>query len=145
MYQAARAQLVEEVIAPSLRQGHWVLSDRFYTSTIAFQCHARGLSRSDVDWLSNYACDGLKPDAVVFIDIPVEESERRLYKRTTSSGESKDRMEQENKNFHNKVREGYLLQAVEEPMKWLVLDGMKTPDELLNDVVTYFRGKKWLV
>jgi dTMP kinase len=145
MYQASRAQLVEEIIAPQLRLGHWVLSDRFYTSTIAFQCQARGLSRADVDWLNNYACDGLKPDLVVFIDIPIEESEKRLQKRTTTSGENKDRMELENSVFHSKVREGYLLQAREEPGKWLVLDGMKTPDQLLNDVIDHMRGKKWLV
>lgn len=144
MYQAARAQLVDEIIAPRLKQGHWVLSDRFYSSTIAFQCHARGLNRSDVDWLNNYACNGIVPDAVVFIDIPVAESQRRLHKRTTSLGETKDRMEQENLDFHEKVREGYLSQAREAPGSWLVLDGMRTPDELLSDVVAHFRGKQWL-
>jgi dTMP kinase len=145
MYQAARAQLVSEVIAPRLKQGHWVLSDRFYSSTIAFQCHARGLSRADVDWLNHYACDGLKPDAVIFIDIPVEESQRRLNQRTAAAGESKDRMEQEDQDFHKRVRDGYLLQAREQPASWLVLDGMKSPDELLEDVLAHFRGKKWLL
>jgi dTMP kinase len=144
MYQAARAQLVDEVIEPSLKKGHWVLSDRFYSSTIAFQCHARGLSRADVDWLSNYACNGLKPDTVIFIDISIEESQRRVHQRTSKAGENKDRMESENVEFHEKVREGYLLQAREQPGSWLVLDGLRTPDQLLDDVVGHFRSRKWL-
>jgi thymidylate kinase len=54
-------------------------------------------------------------------------------------------MEQEDLDFHKRVRDGYLLQAKEEPASWLVLNGLKTPDELLNDVLAHFRGKKWLV
>ena len=145
MYQAARAQLVDELIQPYLLQGRWVLSDRFYTSTIAFQCHARGIPRSDVDWLNNYACDGLKPDLVVFIDIPVEESQKRMERRTQSGGEQKDRMENENLQFHQKVRQGYLLQAQEDPARWLVLDGFRKPEELFEDVVSKLREKKWLL
>jgi len=145
MYQAARAQLVDEVIEPNLKKGNWVLSDRFYSSTIAFQSHARGLNRVDVDWLNSYACGPVKPDAVIFIDIPVEESQKRVHSRTSKGGDAKDRMEQEDLAFHKRVRDGYLLQAREAPQGWLVLDGMKSPDELLADVVADFRSKKWLV
>ncbi len=144
MYQAARAQLVEEKIRPQLQQGIWVLSDRFFSSTIAFQCFARGLSRPDVDWLNRYACDGLEPDLVVFIDIPVSESEKRIQGRETSTGVSKDRMENENRSFHEKVRQGYLAQAKEKPAQWLVLDGMRSPDELFTQVLNHFRSQKWL-
>jgi len=144
MYQAARAQLVGEIIKPKLQKGEWVLSDRFYSSTLAFQGQARGLERDDIHWLNNFASAGLKPDAVVFIDIPVEESQRRLNKRETASGESKDRMELEDSGFHGRVREGYLRQAREDADRWLVLDGMRTPDELLQDVISYFKGKQWL-
>lgn len=143
MYQAARAQLVDEIIAPSLKKGRWVLSDRFYSSTIAFQCHARGLDRADVDWLSRYACSGLVPDLVVFIDIPVEESQRRLNSRGASLGETKDRMEQENIAFHERVRQGYLAQAKENPQGWLVLDGTRTPAQLVDDVMAHLRGRQW--
>lgn len=145
MYQAARAQLVEEKIRPLLQKGVWVLSDRFFSSTIAFQCFARGLSRSDVDWLNHYACAGLEPDLVIFIDIPVSESERRIQGRESSTGVSKDRMENENRSFHEKVRQGYLSQAQEKPSQWLVLDGLLSPHQLFENVLAHFRSQKWLV
>lgn len=144
LYEAARAQLVDEVIRPTLAQKIWVLSDRFYSSTVAFQAVARNLGRKDIDWLNNYACDGLIPDLVVFIDITVDESQRRLNRRQTSDGSSADRMEQENLDFHERVRQGYLLQAKENPKGWLVLNGMKTPDELFNDTAKEFERRGWL-
>ncbi len=144
MYQAARSQLVSEKIRPYLQNKTWVLSDRFYSSTIAFQCYARELNRSDIDWLNNYACEGLQPHLVIFIDIPVEESARRIQKRVTATGTEQDRMEKENKDFHEKVRQGYLAQAKENPQNWLVLDGFLTPDQLFEEVLKYLKGKKWL-
>jgi dTMP kinase len=144
LYQASRAQLVAEKIRPSLEKGIWVLSDRFYSSTIAFQCFARGLSRTDVEWLSHYACGGLKPDLVIYIDITVEESEKRIDRRTSTSGVKKDRMEQENRQFHERVRAGYLAQAKENPQQWLVLDGLLSPDELFQRVLAHFRRQQWL-
>ncbi len=144
LYQASRAQLVHEKIRPALSKDIWVLSDRFYSSTVAFQCFARGLERQDIQWLNNYACAGLVPDLVIYIDISVDESEKRVQKRVLSNGENKDRMEQENRTFHEKVRQGYLAQAQENPQSWLVLDGQKNPDELFSQVLEYFRSKKWL-
>jgi dTMP kinase len=144
LYQASRAQLVAEKIRPSLAKGVWVLSDRFYSSTIAFQCFARGLNRADVEWLSHYACGGLKPDLTIYIDITVEESEKRIHRRTTTSGAAKDRMEQENREFHERVRTGYLAQAQENPQQWLVLNGLLNPDELFQKVMEHFRSQKWL-
>lgn len=144
MYEAARAQLVDEIIRPTLAQKIWVLSDRFYSSTVAFQAVARNLGRHDIDWLNNYACAGLVPDLVVFIDIPVSESQRRLGKRQSSDGSKADRMEQEDLDFHERVRQGYLVQAKENPKGWLVLDGMKTPDELFTDTSSHFERLGWL-
>ncbi len=144
MYQAARAQLVSEKIKPYLEQKTWVLADRFYSSTIAFQCFARELQRADIDWLNRYACQGLEPDLVIFIDIPVEESAKRIQKRVAAIGTEQDRMEKENSAFHEKVRQGYLAQAKEDPARWLVLDGFLTPDQLFEKVLEHLRGKKWL-
>ncbi|MCC6137362.1 MAG: dTMP kinase [Bdellovibrionaceae bacterium] len=144
LYEAARAQLVDEVILPLLAKKVWVLSDRFYSSTVAFQAVARNLGRKDIDWLNNYACAGLVPDLVVYIDITVAESQRRLNKRQTSDGSKADRMEQENLDFHERVRQGYLQQAQEAPKGWLVLDGTKTPDELFNETSQYFERLGWL-
>lgn len=144
MYQAARAELVGKQIAPALKQGQWVLSDRFYSSTIAFQSEARGLDRTAIDWLNNYACSGLKPDLVIFIDITVEESQKRLHQRCGQTGTVHDRMELEKEEFHQKVRQGYLKQANSEPSSWLVLDGLKSPEGLFADVVKYLEENQWL-
>lgn len=144
LYQAARAQLVSEKIRPALAKNTWVLADRFFSSTIAFQCFARELDRGDIDWLNSYACDGLEPDLVIFIDIPVEESVKRIQKRTAAIGTEQDRMEKESAAFHKKVRQGYLAQAEEAPDRWLVLDGFLTPDQLFDEVLKSLRGKKWL-
>ncbi len=144
LYEAARAQLVDEVIAPALKSQTWVLSDRFYSSTVAFQAVARNLGRGDIDWLNNYACDGLVPDLVVFIDITVEESQKRLNRRQSTDGSKADRMEQEAFDFHERVRQGYLLQAKENPKGWLVLDGMKTPDDLFAQTAKHFERLGWL-
>ncbi|MBY0313906.1 MAG: dTMP kinase [Bdellovibrionales bacterium] len=144
MYEASRTQLVHEIIQPSLAQKKWVLSDRFYSSTIAFQSQARGLERKDIDWLNHYACNGIVPDLVIFIDIPVEESQRRLQQRTAATNTKHDRMENENKQFHERVRKGYLLQAEENPKGWLVLDGMQTPEQLFKIVQNDFKGRQWL-
>jgi dTMP kinase len=144
MYEASRAQLVDERIKPALDAGKWVISDRFYSSTIAFQCFARGLNLEEVEWLNHYACSGLQPDLFIFIDISVEESQRRQNKRNLQTGGKPDRMENENVDFHQKVRQGYLQQAKDSPERWLVLDGMKTPKELFEDVRKHLQDQKWL-
>lgn len=144
LYEAARAQLVDELIRPLLAKKIWVLSDRFYSSTVAFQAVARQLGRDNIDWLNTYACDGLVPDLVVYIDITVEESQKRLNRRQTSDGSTADRMEQENLSFHEKVRSGYLLQAEEFPEGWLVLDGRRTPEQLFEDTENHLARLGWL-
>lgn len=144
MYQAARAQMVSEFIRPALAQKQWVISDRFYTSTIAFQCWARGLDLKEVEWLNRYACDGLEPDLVIYIDITVAESQRRQNERNTKTGSVPDRMENENSAFHERVRQGYLQQAKDSPKNWLVLDGLRRPEQLITDVITKMQEKQWL-
>lgn len=145
LYEAARSQLVSEKVLPGLKAGEWVLSDRFYSSTVAFQCGARGLSREAVDWLNEYASHSLKPDLTIFIDITVAESRRRISKRTSQGGEAEDRMEQESLDFHEKVRTGYLDQAEQRPSEWLILDGTKTPEQLVADVMKEFEVRSWVV
>lgn len=144
LYEAARAQLVDELIRPLILQNTWVLSDRFYSSTVAFQAVARHLGRASIDWLNTYACDGLVPDLVVYIDITVEESQRRLNRRQISDGSSADRMEQEDLAFHERVRAGYLLQAQEYPKGWLVLDGQRSPQQLFEDTAEHLVRLGWL-
>lgn len=81
LYEAARAQHVDRVIRPGLAEGKWILCDRFAPSTVAFQVGGRGLDRTAIDYLNSYATDGLLPDLVVLVDLPVEESLARMAKR----------------------------------------------------------------
>lgn len=141
LYAASRAQHVARVIQPALGSGEWVLCDRFSASSVAFQCFARGLSRTDVDWLNAFAQAGTEPDLTILLDLTVAESRRRQSNRQ----ELQDRMESEAETFHEAVRQGYLAQAKERPDRWLVLDASAKPEELLAKVIRELEARQWLV
>lgn len=143
LYQAARVQMVEKKIKPALKTG-WVLCDRFYSSTIAFQVFARGLKMEDVVSLNDFVAHDCQPDLFIYLDITVDESLKRKEKRSLETGVEQDRMEKENREFQEKVRKGYLHQAKETPERWLVLDATKTPDELLKEVMEELGRRQWL-
>lgn len=145
MYQAARSEMVEQVIRPHLKEKDgWVFSDRFYSSTLAFQVTARGLDESLVRELNKAVAEGCHPDLFVFIDITLEERERRLNQRAQNLGEERDRMEQEPLDFHRRVREGYLRQARQDPNRWLVLDGACPPQDLFHLTMKELSRRGWL-
>lgn len=143
LYAGSRAQHVASVIQPALKKGDWVICDRFAASSVAFQCFARGLPREHVDWLNTFAQQGTKPDLYVLVDVSVDESERRQASRV-QRGQKADRMESEKREFHENVRRGYLAQAQESPADWLVLDGMKSPDDLRDDLIRNLEARGWL-
>jgi dTMP kinase len=144
LYQAARVQMVEKNILPALQADQWVLCDRFYSSTVAFQSFARGLDLADIRHLNHFVAHDCEPDLFVFLDISVQESERRKQARSKELGVEQDRIESEDRSFQEKVREGYLFQAKEDPERWLVLDGQMVPEELLEVTWAKFREKLWL-
>lgn len=144
LYQASRAQHVDLVIEPALKNGSWVLCDRFFASTISFQCFARGLDRKDIDWLNAYATNNRVPHLTVLLDLPVNESLSRIEQRNLKLGSESDRMEAEKLSFHEAVRQGYLAQAKEQPSHWLVLDAKKSPDELFNELCKTLVARRWL-
>jgi len=143
LYQASRAELVSKLIKPALKSGEWVVSDRFYQSTLAFQGFGRGISIDQIKWLNVYATGGLEPDVVVWVNTPIEVCGERLQKRK-SEGEELSRLDEEKQVFHQKVFEGYKALS-EEPAgktKWIVLDGRKTPEELSADLIASFQKVK---
>lgn len=144
LYEASRSQHVEEVIMPKLKEGCWVLCDRFTASSIAFQAGGRELSLENVEMLNAFATKNLKIDLTVLLDLSVEESRRRRQKRGVQTGETEDRIESENDSFHQRVREGFLSQARREPEAWLVLDASKTPEELLKITWEYLQKNAWV-
>ena len=118
LYQAARAQIVEEVIRPRLKAGEIVLSDRYFDSTIAYQGYGHQQDLEQVWALVKYATGGLIPDLTILLDIDVEEG----LKRKTQNGAEWNRLDAYTLEFHQRVRKGYLEMVKAEPKRWVVVD-----------------------
>ena len=131
LYAADRAQHVEEVIRPALSQGKWVVCDRFFDATMAYQGYAREQDISLIKILNEKACPGIKPDVTVLVDCPVEVGlERALMRNKVLQQEEQARFEKEKMAFHEAVRKGYLQIAEKEPERFVVVDGTLSIDEL---------------
>jgi dTMP kinase len=126
LFNAARAQLVNEVIRPVLGKGTAVICDRYSDSTTAYQGYGRGLDMAVVRTANRIGMQGLIPDLTILMDIPVEEGLAR------KKGENTDRFENEDLAFHRRVREGYLKMAAAEPKRWLVIDARKSKDDIAS-------------
>jgi len=131
LFTAARAQVVREVIAPALLRGAVVLSDRFLDSTTVYQGIARNLAKDPVNLINQFAVGNVMPHLTVIIDVPTELGLQRIRQRAS---DLPDRMERENIDFYNKVREGYLLLAKGMPQRFLVIDGSKSEDAVEKDI-----------
>jgi len=144
IYEAARAQHVDRVIAPTLKKGEWVLCDRFTASTVAFQAGGRALKDDEVNWLNHFATSGLEPHLNILLDLSTEESLARQKKRFEATGETADRLESEERDFHERVRVNYLNQAQKNPTRWLVIDASQTPENMFKQLIQRLTEKKWL-
>ena len=124
LFNASRAQLVSEVIRPNLEKGKFVICDRYADSTTAYQGYGRGLGLEMVEAINNAATQGLKPDLIVLLDVQVEEGLAR--KRV----KKQDRFEQEDIAFHQRVRDGFLKLAANDPQRWLVVDASQSKTKI---------------
>ncbi|MCB0350516.1 MAG: dTMP kinase [Bdellovibrionales bacterium] len=138
LYEAGRAHHVDTVIEPARSRGEWVICDRFYASTVAFQVGGRGLDAADIDWLNRYAVNGCEPDLWILLDLTTTEAKKRM------AGRNLDRFESEKEDFHERVRQSYLQLAKSQKEKWLVLDAAKSKEQLTKELFHYFEGRKWL-
>jgi dTMP kinase len=136
LFFADRVQHLNEIVLPAMQNGSIVLSDRFYYSTIAYQCFGRGLSRNSVNSLIDITLESFKPNGVVLVDIPVETGLERASGRS-----SPDRFEMENVSFHKRIREGFLELSREDPDRFLVLDGTLEPVILADKVLRFINEK----
>ena len=144
LYEAIRAQHVEQTIKPFLNKNGWVLCDRFTFSSIAFQVGGRDLKLSDVKWLNSFATDNLCCDLAIFLDLPVEEVQKRCHNRHQQNGVGPDRFEIEGKRFYEKVRKAYLDEIDRDPKKWLILDATQNPSQLKKTLIERLVKEKWL-
>jgi dTMP kinase len=124
LYQAARAQIVEQVIKPRLADGEVVISDRYYDSTIAYQGYGHQQDLEQIRALVKYATGGLVPDLTVLLDVDVEEGLRRKKKDNEWN-----RLDAYTVEFHQRVHAGYVEMVKAEPNRWVVVDaGQKWED-----------------
>ncbi len=131
LFLADRAQNIDIIINPAVEQGKIVLCDRHTDSTVAYQGYGRGLDIARINMLNNLATNGRKPDLTFVFDIDVETSMKRV-------GSDKDRMESAGKEFHNRVRYGYLELAKQEPDRIRVVDAAKSIEDIHQNVVKIF-------
>lgn len=140
LFAASRAQLVREVILPSLANGRVVISDRFHDSTTVYQGVARRLHSESVAVINDFAVGGCVPDVTFLIDLPFETALSRMENR----GGPPDRMEAQPREFHEAVRSGYLELAGRNPARFVVIDGNRPPMEIHSAILEVLeRNPAW--
>lgn len=131
LFLADRAQNIDIIVNPAVADGKIVLCDRHIDSTVAYQGYGRGLDIKRIKMLNDIATNGRKPDLTIVFDIDVETSMKRV-------GKEKDRMESAGIEFHNRVRNGYLEIAKEEPERIKVVNAAASIDVVFENVKTIF-------
>ena len=137
LFEAARAQITDEVIRPALEEGKTVICDRFFDSSSAYQGMARGMGMEFVSGLNMAATGGLAPDITFFFDISAEEALERRGKR----GEASDRIELAGLKFQEDVRRGYIELAKNSDGRVITIDATKGIDEIFEVVKDSLKGK----
>jgi dTMP kinase len=138
---AARREHLIRTIWPALERGHWVLSDRFADSTMAYQGYGHGVDRALIDALYRAAVGDFRPDMTLMLDLPVAEGLRRANQRNNASATAEDRYERMDVAFHERLRAGFLTIAAAEPDRCVVIDAAGEPDEVAGRIWTSVAGK----
>lgn len=140
LYNAARAQHIEEVILPALNRGAVVITDRFTDSTFAYQGYGRGIDLDLLESIDKIATNGLRPDMTILLDLDVETGLKRNRRINKT-----DRLELEDVEFHKRVRKGYHKLAAKEPERIKVLDASGGIEELkiiIAGIIPDFIGRR---
>ena len=143
LFAAARAELVNRVIAPELAGGGIVIADRFAGSTIAYQGYGRGLDPAQIAWLNDFATAGRYPDLTILLDIDPVVGMQRVRSRQLELGIASDaapnRFEDETLAFHRAIRRGFRQQASDNPAGWLRISGVDS----IADVAAAVHNAVW--
>lgn len=131
LYAADRAQHVAEIVRPALTRGAAVVQDRYIDSSLAYQGAGRPLDATEVKHLSEWATEALTPDFTILLDVSPE----LAAKRRNAAGAQADRLESEDQQFHQRVRDGFLALAYAEPERFIVLDADNSPEDLHDAIV----------
>lgn len=133
LYLAARAQHVRHIINPAIDEGKIVISDRYADSSFAYQGYGRGIDIESLRCLNDFATGGLKPDLTILLDVPVELGLKRQQDR--------NRFEAESVEFHQRVRNGFLKLAKQEPDRWVTIDASKEIEEVESLVIKVLEAR----
>lgn len=131
---ASRAQLVREIIRPALAAGEIILSDRFYDSTTAYQGHGRELDLEKVRAIIEFAVGETKPDLTLFLHVPAEVSAERLRSRQSTQPVVRDRIEEADRKFFERVAHGYGVIAASESQRVKFINGAQPVDVVRNAI-----------
>lgn len=137
LHYAARREHLDRTILPALAAGQWVVCDRFADSTMAYQGCGLGLGREFVAGLHRLVVGDLRPDLTLVLDLPVEEGLARAGAR--AGGE--DRYERMDLGFHQRVRDGFLAIARDDPQRCLVVDAKGSPEAVAAELLAQVRAR----
>ena len=135
LFNAARTQLIEQVIRPALSEEKIVLCDRFADSTVAYQGYGRKQNIAELERLIEFATGGLRPDLTVYLDLPPEEGIKRKL------ADYRNRLEVQDESFYDRVEAGYHQLILQQPERWAVIDASRSRDEVHQEVVQAVQRK----
>lgn len=136
LFQAARAQLVEELVLPSLAEGKIVLCDRYGDSTLAYQGYGHGLDQEKLRMMLDFATGGLKPDLTILLDVDVMVGLKRK-----KAKDEWNRLDAYEISFHERVREGYHYLASSEKARWRIVDAAQDPEKVQQEIRQIVMGR----
>ena len=139
IFSAGRSDHVENIIMPALEQGKVVVLDRFYDSSYAYQGYAGDLPVDEMKRITKLATSGIVPDLTILLDISYDEGFGR--KSIDESLKNLDRIESKGREYHDKVRAGYLQLAKDEPNRIKVVDASKSKEEVFKNITKLFEEK----
>lgn len=139
LYAASRVQHLQDVVEPALKEGKLVICDRYVDSSIAYQAYGRNLGVEFISKINAYALENYLPNVTVFIDL----SPKAAFLRKHGADEN-DRLEQAGMAFHERVYEGYLALAKDNPNRVARVDGAGTPEEIFKEVVRILKERECL-
>ncbi len=136
LFSAARAQHVQQIIAPHLESGGVVVCDRYFDSSLAYQGFGHMLDLETLREVTAFATGGLAPDLTLLLDLPAEQG----IERRQQAGEW-NRLDAYELAFHERVRQGYLQLAAEEPQRWVTIDAARDPELVWDEVRTIVNAR----
>ena len=140
LYMASRSEMVAQLVAPALARGETVVSDRFVSSSVAYQGYAGGLDPEVIWQVWGLVSGGIDPDLTVILDLDVDKGFTRIHgKKVLPDGQVafsflRDRMEAKDRAYHEKVRQGFLAMARARPDRFAVVDASRSPDEVAEAI-----------